>query len=86
VTSDPAAIPPIRRAILDALQQGDKTQGELFDLTQCRSYPVLNVHLKDLIDERQIEAYFTDPPQSHLTYRLRVEAGRPLFLAWYRPN
>lgn len=77
--SERVPVPPIRTAILKALRTGNKTQGELFDLTQCGSYPVLNIHLKDLIDAGEIEAYFI--------YRLRPsEPTRLNLLAWYRPN
>lgn len=63
--------PPIDHIILEALQQGDKNRGQLFDLTG-KSYPTLVRALQHLKDQNHIETYFIptgDVPV--LTYRLR---------------
>jgi hypothetical protein len=56
--------------ILEALQQGDKTRGELFDLTG-KGYPILVQALQQLIDKQLIESYFAPTETvSVLTYRI----------------
>ncbi|PSB26148.1 hypothetical protein [Stenomitos frigidus] len=68
-----ASTPPIESIILEALQQGDKNRGQLFDLTG-KSYPLLVRALQHLKDQRQIETYFVPTGDvSVLTYRLRAE-------------
>lgn len=63
--------PPIDRLILEALQQGDKNRGQLFDLTG-KSYPLLVRALQHLKEQNHIETYFTPTGDvSVLTYRLR---------------
>jgi hypothetical protein len=65
--------PPIERVILEALQQGDKNRGQLFDLTGI-SFPLLVRALQHLKDQHQIETYFVPTGDvSVLTYRLRAE-------------
>ena len=65
--------PPIESVILEALQQGDKNRGQLFDLTG-KSYPRLVHALQHLKDQHQIETYFVPTGDvSVLTYRLRAE-------------
>jgi DNA-binding HxlR family transcriptional regulator len=60
----------IAHIILEALQQGDKNRGELFDLTG-KSYPVLIQVLQQLKDKNLIEIYFAPTMDiSVLTYRL----------------
>ncbi len=68
--TDPDSANDITQAILDALQQGDKNRGELFDLTG-QSYPVIVQALQKLKDKRLIESYFAPTETvSVLTYRL----------------
>lgn len=56
--------------ILEALRQGDKNQGELFDLTGT-GYPMLIQALQQLKDKQLIETYFVPTENlSVLTYRL----------------
>jgi hypothetical protein len=63
----------IESIILEALQQGDKNRGQLFDLTS-KSYPVLVQALQHLETKQLIESYFVAlEGQSVLTYRLRSE-------------
>ena len=65
--------PPIESVILEALQQGDKNRGQLFDLTG-KSYPLLVRALQHLKDQDQIETYFVPTGDvSVLTYRLRTK-------------
>ncbi|NJO42095.1 MAG: hypothetical protein HC769_01625 [Cyanobacteria bacterium CRU_2_1] len=60
----------IAQIILEALQQGDKNRGELFDLTG-KSYPILVQTLQQLKDKELIESYFAPTENvSVLTYRL----------------
>lgn len=60
----------IEQIILEALQQGDKNRGELFDLTG-KSYPILVQTLEKLKDRKLIETYFVPTASvSVLTYRL----------------
>lgn len=60
----------ITQIILEALQQGDKNRGELFDLTG-KSYPILIQALQQLIDKQLIESYFAPTETvSVLTYRI----------------
>jgi DNA-binding transcriptional ArsR family regulator len=47
----------IAEIILEALQQGSKNRGELFDLTG-KSYPTLVQALERLKDKKLIENYF----------------------------
>ncbi|MBW4693892.1 MAG: hypothetical protein KME27_19280 [Lyngbya sp. HA4199-MV5] len=64
---------PIDRVILEALQQGDKNRGQLFDLTG-KSYPRLVHALQRLKDQNHIETYFVPTGDvSVLTYRLRTQ-------------
>lgn len=66
-----ASTAPIDRIILEALQQGDKNRGQLFDLTG-KSYPALVRALQQLKDQNHIETYFIPTGEvSVLTYRLR---------------
>lgn len=63
----------IDRIILEALQQGDKNRGQLFDLTG-KNYPILVNALQHLKDKNHIETYFVPTGEvSVLTYRLRSE-------------
>lgn len=60
----------IPQLILEALKQGDKNRGELFDLVG-EGYPVLVQALKKLKDKKLIESYFAPTETvSVLTYRL----------------
>ncbi|OLP20032.1 hypothetical protein BST81_01985 [Leptolyngbya sp. 'hensonii'] len=60
----------IERIILEALRQGDRTQGELFDLI-VKSYPTLTQTLRKLKDRKLIETYFVVTETIPiLTYRL----------------
>jgi DNA-binding HxlR family transcriptional regulator len=64
----------IAHIILEALQQGDKNRGELFDLTG-KSYPVLIQVLQQLKDKNLIEIYFAPTMDiSVLTYRLHSKS------------
>lgn len=68
-----ASTPPIESVILEALQQGDKNRGQLFDLTG-KSYPLLVRALQHLKDQNHIETYFVPTGDvSVLTYRLRAK-------------
>lgn len=68
--TDTDAANDITQAILDALRQGDKNRGELFDLTG-KSYPVIVQALQKLKDKKLIESYFAPTETvSVLTYRL----------------
>lgn len=63
---------PIETAILDALKQGGRNRGELFDLTgqpYSRLVPVLDT----LLTKQLIESYFNQDAGNLpiLTYRLR---------------
>jgi DNA-binding MarR family transcriptional regulator len=70
-TTDPKSIENI---ILESLKQGDKNQGELFDLTG-KSYPALVQALQQLQSKDLIEIYFVPTEKvSVLTYRL--QSGR----------
>lgn len=63
----------IEHIILEALKQGDKNQGELFDITG-KSYPILVQTLQHLKDKKLIETYFVPTTDlSILTYRLHSE-------------
>lgn len=63
---------PIEHVILEALKQGDKNRGQLFDLTG-KSYPLLVRALQHLKDQQHIETYFVPTGDvSVLTYRLRA--------------
>lgn len=63
---------PIDRIILEALQQGDKNRGQLFDLTG-KNYPLLVRALQRLKDQNHIETHFVPLGNvSVLTYRLRT--------------
>jgi hypothetical protein len=66
--TDPKSIDDI---VLEALKQGDKNRGQLFDLTG-KNYPVLGQALERLQSKELIEIYFV-PGEivSVLTYRLR---------------
>ncbi len=60
----------ISQLILEALKQGDKNRGELFDLLG-EGYPVLVQALQKLKDKKLIESYFAPTETvSVLTYRL----------------
>ncbi|MBW4440656.1 MAG: hypothetical protein KME10_05335 [Plectolyngbya sp. WJT66-NPBG17] len=60
----------IPQLILEALKQGDKNRGELFDLIG-EGYPVLVPALQKLKDKKLIESYFAPTETvSVLTYRL----------------
>jgi DNA-binding transcriptional ArsR family regulator len=60
----------LAQVILEALQQGDKNRGELFDLTG-KSYPIIVQALQKLKDKKLIESYFAPTETvSVLTYRL----------------
>jgi predicted transcriptional regulator len=60
----------LAQTILEALKQGDKNRGELFDLTGER-YPVIAQTLQKLKDRQLIESYFAPTETvSVLTYRL----------------
>ncbi|UBF29328.1 hypothetical protein K9N68_16715 [Kovacikia minuta CCNUW1] len=64
---------PIEHIILEALQQGDKNRGQLFDLTG-KSYPILVQTLQRLKNKNLIETYFVPTGSiSILTYRLHTE-------------
>ncbi|MBW4659014.1 MAG: hypothetical protein KME15_10085 [Drouetiella hepatica Uher 2000/2452] len=68
-TPDPKSTENI---ILEALQQGDKNQGELFDLTG-KSYPALSQILLQLQSRNLIEIYFVPVDKvSVLTYRMKA--------------
>ncbi len=68
-----ASTPTIENTILEALQQGDKNRGQLFDLTG-KSYPLLVRALQHLKDQGHIETYFVPTGDvSVLTYRLRAK-------------
>ena len=68
-TTDPKSIENI---ILEALKQGDKNQGELFDLTG-KSYPALSQVLTQLQSKSLIEIYFVPTENiAVLTYRMKV--------------
>ncbi|KGF72529.1 hypothetical protein DO97_08320 [Neosynechococcus sphagnicola sy1] len=61
------------KIILEVLKQGDKTRGQLFDLTG-KSYPMLVQALERLKDRELIETYFVPTEGlSILTYRLRAK-------------
>ena len=61
---------PIDTLILEALKQGDKNRGQLFDLTG-KNYPLLVEALQHLKDRKLIETYFvTTGAIPVLTYRL----------------
>ncbi|MDX2214602.1 MAG: hypothetical protein SFY66_15030 [Oculatellaceae cyanobacterium bins.114] len=63
----------ITQIILEALRQGDKNRGELFDLTGG-GYPTLVQALQLLKDKKLIESYFTPTETvSVLTYRLQAK-------------
>lgn len=89
MTSD-IPVDPIQATILAALKHSPKTQGELYDLTACGSYPILNSYLKPLIDSKQIQPFFTEAtderPQCLASRLCAAEPARPFFLAMFRPN
>lgn len=59
--------------VLEALKQGDKNRGQLFDLAG-KNYPVLVQALQHLNSKELIESYFVPNGKiSVLTYRLRSE-------------
>ena len=71
MTAEASAV-SIDRVILEALQQGDKNRGQLFDLTG-KSYSTLVPALQHLKDQNHIESYFVPTWDiSVLTYRLRL--------------
>jgi len=70
MTAEPA-LNSIESLILEALKQGDKNRGQLFDLTG-KNYLALVPALQLLKKKELIETYFIPSGQvSVLTYRLR---------------
>ena len=57
----------ITQAILTALATGDKSRGELLDLTGLKSYRELEPYLKTLIQQQKVEFYFDE----HQKFRKR---------------
>jgi hypothetical protein len=63
----------IEDVILEALSQGDKNRGQLFDLTG-KNYPALVQALQRLQSKALVEIYFVPSGTiSVLTYRLKPE-------------